>query len=299
MSNKKEQKTPGKGADRKDVGKRTTDALSLDGFHFTIEVLTPPKEGQSDNDTSASPNKAEGEVLHMDVEDQATFHAWKYEERDAKKLTGGLCPTLRHAQKLLQDAIAGKGKLSVTLTRGPSSRFLTLEIQKEDEYAPHRFELVIQAREQNETDRVNRMVAALSRKLVSMESLPRVASWKTTQTMTTGHKNWNTPDMEAKTLVTLGGDNYTFTIQKAGIYRISCKVNGSTSGANSDHIALYVNGAQVSRSFVGMNTGYYAAFHLNEVVRFAAGSTFSIYQQINSNNLGSAIDNSLCIELIP
>ena len=108
-------------------------------------------------------------------------------------------------------------------------------------------------------------------------------------------------------------------LSQEGLYRIVAKVNGTSSGANTDHLALYVNNQQVSRSMVGLNTGYQIASHINEVVAFKAGNTFSvcssyhifsfvcfltvfavrqIYQQFDSYNLLNAHDNRLYVELL-
>ena len=76
------------------------------------------------------------------------------------------------------------------------------------------------------------------------------------------------------------------------------KVNGTSSSANSDHIAIHVNGRPVSRSMVGLNTGHQIACHLNEVISLTAGSYFQISQQFNGNNLSDHIYNSLYVEYL-
>ena len=116
--------------------------------------------------------------------------------------------------------------------------------------------------------------------------------------MTTGHKQWN-QTLKAQPFLTLAGHTFTvkevfvfrmkaqncimlsfvplfLSLSQEGLYRIVAKVNGTSSSANVDHLALYVNNQQVSRSMVGLDTGYQIASHINEVVAFKAGSTFSV-----------------------
>ena len=88
--------------------------------------------------------------------------------------------------------------------------------------------------------------------------LTHVAAYTTTSQQTSGFKTWSQSLRETKEVV-LAPNQHTFTVSDQGLYRIVVKVNGATSGGNSDHIALHVNGSEVSRSMAGLNTG--VAFH--------------------------------------
>jgi len=131
-------------------------------------------------------------------------------------------------------------------------------------------------------------------------STSRLCSWTSEQKGTTIYRKWTTPVIESKTMgIELQTDQEKFLSPKGGVYRVTVRINGSSSGANSDHISLHLNGSGSGpRAFVGMNTGYYSSFHLNEIVTLAAGQFFQVYQIINSNNLTGQNDNALTIELI-
>ncbi len=45
--------------------------------------------------------------------------------------------------------------------------------------------------------------------------------------------------------------------------------------------------------------GHQIACHLHEMVQFAAGGYFQIYQQFNSNSIAGAVYNSLVVEELP
>ena len=88
-------------------------------------------------------------------------------------------------------------------------------------------------------------------------------------------------------------------------------------------MGIQVDGKLVSRSFVGINTGYQIASHLHELIRLEPGqivqvifsiisesfssfvclspcrtnSISQVYQQMNGNNLTGTVDNTLAIHL--
>jgi len=123
-----------------------------------------------------------------------------------------------------------------------------------------------------------------------------VCVWYTTLQMTNGYKSWNTPGLQNNSCGLVFNGTDTFTSTKGGTYRVCVRVNGSTSGANSDHVAIHVQGVALHRCFGGLNTGHYATFHLNEIIQVNTGGRVQIYQQINSNNLAETLDNSVSFE---
>ncbi len=152
--------------------------------------------------------------------------------------------------------------------------------------------------------------------------LTHVAAYTTTSQQTSGFKTW-TRCIRDVSIFQRSSDCTSFSVAIAGFYRIVVKVHGATSSANSDHIALHVNGTEVARSVAGLNTGpaccwlkldkiwirsiieilwllgYQIACHLNEIVQLGAGGNFRIYQQFNGNSVASETYNSLIVEELP
>lgn len=122
----------------------------------------------------------------------------------------------------------------------------------------------------------------------------KIARYTTSSQLTNGDKTWNT-ELSKSDYITRGGNTSTFTVVRRCHFRVTVKVNGSSSAQN-DHIVLNIDGTSVAKAYAGINTGYSCSFHLSDIIALNAGQTFTIYQQINSNNFNSTNDNTLIIE---
>ena len=129
------------------------------------------------------------------------------------------------------------------------------------------------------------------------EADPNSCRYTTSSQSTSGYKTWDKVLSEDPDVVALQ-NQHTFTVRKAGLYRVTLKVNGSSSGANSDHIAIHVNGSSVARAMVGLNTGHQIASHLHEYIQLETDQNVQIYQSFNSSNMKGSIDNSLSLEFL-
>eukprot|EP00808_Paulinella_micropora_P000071 g11294.t1 len=112
---------------------------------------------------------------------------------------------------------------------------------------------------------------------------------------TSGYHSWNQKSEEYKVLGTLGTDS-AFTVAKAGYYRVVVRINGASSAANADHIALHLNGAAIARHMVGIDTGHQIGAHLLEIVELKKGDRLNVYSQFSSGTSQAAIDNCFIIE---
>jgi hypothetical protein len=99
--------------------------------------------------------------------------------------------------------------------------------------------------------------------LIALINPPKPLACKvsTSSSQSSGFFSWDSYLMHFNSSmpVSLASNQQTFSVSQKGLYRIVVRVNGSTGSANSDHIALHVNGREVSRSMAGLNTG--VAFH--------------------------------------
>lgn len=123
-----------------------------------------------------------------------------------------------------------------------------------------------------------------------------ICIYSTTQQLTNGAKTWNAQTLTSQ-LVT-SADNSTFEIREDGLYRVTAKVNGASTAANTNYLDVTLNGTVVARSWVGPITGQVAC-HLNEVFQLKQGQKLQIVQSFNGNNLNTVADNFLSIERLP
>ncbi|KAK3239389.1 hypothetical protein CYMTET_50684 [Cymbomonas tetramitiformis] len=139
--------------------------------------------------------------------------------------------------------------------------------------------------------------AANAEEVLKSQLVRDISHYSCSSVMTSGYKIWDQLLCKLGDVqLTLEGDN--LIAEAGGTYRVVVKVNGASSGANSDHIAIHVVKKELSRALVGSNSGYQNSFHLEDVFTLEPGEFFSVYQQINGKSACGRQNNTLIVEKV-
>lgn len=92
------------------------------------------------------------------------------------------------------------------------------------------------------------------------------------------------------TKTTKSYSNDSVVISKAGRYQILIRTACQTS--TNSYLSLYINGAEVARSYSSSCSNYYSSFHINEIRDITANAYLQVYQTYNSAPLQNDPHNS-------
>lgn len=108
---------------------------------------------------------------------------------------------------------------------------------------------------------------------------------------------WHSTQACNPTFFTLSTQHYandTITVLAQGTYLVMVRTACRDSG-NGNYMALYVNGADVARTYSGINTNYSTSQQVNEVLMLKSGDKIQVYHTYSSGPINSNPHNQFSI----